>query len=215
MSDVAMQIPDSFDFNETDVSRPKPAQYREGVFKGEIVRMASVLSKTNNMQLEFGIRAVDESGAVAGPEIRHYVAIPLPNPQVPGHTPFTATAKQTTGQVRDRMYGKARDLIRAVGIVLPAFPKKRDSGQYYDPDTDETLTPLEQRAKAQAVDMSTLAQLQAWWIAGRKKEEPLVGKQLYFETYRNGQYTNVQYVRGTAPDGKEVIWSDFTGEVPF
>ncbi len=121
------QIPDSFDFNDTDLDRPKQQQYVDGFYKGAIVKAKRHVAKSDNMNLKLSLRAVNAEGKLKGPSTDYYVTIPVPNPLVPGHAPYSDS------DGRDIQFTKAREFIRAVkgSEALPAFPKKREgSGTY-------------------------------------------------------------------------------------
>ena len=194
------------DYNDSMLGRGKPAQYKDGFYKGVITGVTAAPAKgSKNLQLTLMLEAVDEAGTPCGTEIKHFVGLPIPNPNEPGHKPY----KDNDG--RGNMYKRARELIRTMlgDAFLPQFPKRRDDNkaQSYNPVTGEDITPTEAREMSDEVDRKTLTQLLVWWNdAGTS----LVGKDVFFATkLKDDGWAAVRYIRGDAGDNT-VSYSDFT-----
>jgi hypothetical protein len=209
MTDVQKNIPESFDFNESDITSqrnaPTPQYVNGGFFKGVITKAErAVANKSSDLMLQLTLQALDSADAVKGPQIRHFVTIPVANPSVAGHKP-----SQDKKQL-DMQYKRAREVIRAVegDEALPQYPKKRDGqeGVYFDPATGADLTLQERRARADEIDVMTIRKLQQWF----RDPSILDRTVLYFGTKKGEKWTNVSYVRNNA-DGHEVLTENFTG----
>lgn len=218
MSDTQFEIPDSFDYNERDLERPREQLADSGpdtIYRGTITKMTRAIggNKNNpekaskNLQLLVSYRVLDDNDKPVGPVVFDRCDIPVSNPNVPGHRPYIS------GKQMDFQFKRARDLVRAVlgDDALPTAPRKRDDGSYFDPDTSEALSPAEVRERFNAINKATIRYLQKWWAEAKDDGTPEpVGAQVFFAMKTNDKgYSNVHFVRHD-DGGKTVVTTPTT-----
>lgn len=216
-------LPDEipYELNEVDLERPKNTYRPTGkseLFQGVITKAFASVARnkespeksSNNMQLELTIRALGAGDAIAGPEIRAWVTLPISNPKVAGHKPYAS------GDEFDDLHKKAREFIRCIlgPDALPNFAKKKEgvAGVYIDPATGVEVTEDERKALEKAVHTKTRTVLSEWYNELRKTGTcPLLKSTLYFSVYKpaKGKYNKLGYFRYDA-EGREVITENFT-----
>lgn len=222
------KIPSKIDFNESMVTGPAAPQYVDALYHGVIVATAQETcpwDKSGDLGLGMRLRAVDASGRPTGPTVKYWVGIPVANPAVPGHfvSKELKEVKMGNGSTRytsdyEDYIKDCRELIAAVGKgdILPKPPKKKEGSDdvYVDPETGDTMSQQEQRARYTAIARAALVQMLEWFnqasddVADANKE--LLNATLFFKTYTNKRgYANVGYVTDNRR-GDEVRTSDFT-----
>jgi hypothetical protein len=220
MTDVNTEVPESFDYNETDLEtgRGAPSRLRvtskDEIFRGKITKVArSVAKKSGNLQLELKVRAL-AGDQEKGPPVTQWVTIPVPNPNIPGHRPYDDTDEGREQKKKD--FSRARSLIRAVKGEdggLPPFARwDKEKKKSFDPESGEELTPKQAAEFEKKVNDATVRQLQTWFkTAGEGCE--ILNAQVYFGTREgNNGYTNLQYMQHD-DGGKSVITEGFTVSV--
>ena len=209
------EIPETFDYNESDLERPRDqlrVTEKAEIFKGVVTKLSRSIGRNkkspeksnNNLQLEVRLAALDEAGNKFG-SITNWVTIPVPNPKVSGHKPYA------TGKERDMQFLRAREFIRSVmgDDALPPFPKKKEDGTYFLPDTGDAVTQQGYQARVKEIDDKTISVLQKWWKECPNAEA--ANAVLYFATKQKdgSPYVNVAFTRHD-DGGKTVVTEGFT-----
>jgi hypothetical protein len=210
-------LPKSIPYNDTMAERPAPAQYVDDLYEGAIVAVKPAIcpwgksspAQKDDLGFNVSLRALDAAEQPVGPVITYWLGIAASNPDVAGHQVSTDVPSGRKTSTYDDYLLKSREFIRAVKgtKALPAFPKAKEGGGHFDPDTGDTLTALEKKNLVKLITGETIRTMCKWY----ENPAELIGARVFFATKRKGNWARVSYVTGETR-GKTPRNSDFTVE---